>query len=234
MSANRRMTRIYLIFVSNTEIISTGFYGLGGRIPWNDIADSPSDHMSKGSRPDSDHRLEEPSHMKSVAVDAWLQHWLKLQKKNKRALVLKDRTNKASEPDPTTTVVSQRKGQKSKAQPAESRSDDEVAAVAVNGTTTVVSKRKGRKSKVQPTESGRSDEEETAVADNGRTQEGDSQVAGLPPTPKSAAFSRKSRRTFLESLSNNKHYRKFIQLLLAAKVGNTLFVLDVTNHHPGW
>jgi hypothetical protein len=88
--------------------------------------------------------------------------------------------------------------------------------------------------KVQPTESGRSDEEETAVADNGRTQEGESQVAGLLPTPKSAAFSRKSRRTFLKSLSNNKHYRKFIQLLLAAKVGNTLFVLDVTNHRPGW
>jgi hypothetical protein len=25
-----------------------------------------------------------------------------------------------------------------------------------------------------------------------------------------------------------------IQLLLAAKVDNTLFVHDVTNHHPGW
>jgi hypothetical protein len=56
------------------------FINLAG-IPWNDITESPSEHMSKRSQPDSNHRLEEPSHIKSVSVNVWLQHWLKLQKK---------------------------------------------------------------------------------------------------------------------------------------------------------
>ena len=50
---------------------TTAFYKLTGRIPWLDIAENPSHHLSKKSQPDSDHKLEEPSHMKSDGVDAW-------------------------------------------------------------------------------------------------------------------------------------------------------------------
>ena len=74
-------------------------------IPWLDIAENPSHHLSKRSQPDSDHKLEEPSHMKSVGIDAWLQHWLKLQKKSRRPLVLKDPTDKSSELNPKSRTV---------------------------------------------------------------------------------------------------------------------------------
>src|ERR1700676_4576871 len=79
---------------------TTAFYKLTSRIPWLDIAENPSHHLSKRSRPYSDHKLEEPSHMKSVGIDAWLQHWLKLQKKSRRPLVLKDPTDKSCELNP--------------------------------------------------------------------------------------------------------------------------------------
>src|ERR1700688_1750834 len=51
---------------------TTAFYKLTGRIPWLDITENLSHHLSNKSQPDSDHKLEEPSHMKSDGVDAWL------------------------------------------------------------------------------------------------------------------------------------------------------------------
>jgi hypothetical protein len=68
---------------------------------------------------------------------------VEITKEKKCALVLKDCTDKASEPNPTT-IITKWKGQKSKAQPTESgSSDDEATVVADNGTTMVVSKWKG-------------------------------------------------------------------------------------------
>ena len=78
-----------------------GYYKLGGWIPWMDIAENLSHHLSKRSQADSDHWLEEPSHMKSDGVDAWLKHWLKLQKKNKHPLVLKRPLDKILDTSPT-------------------------------------------------------------------------------------------------------------------------------------
>ena len=89
------------------------FYKLTGRIPWNGIAEHPAKYVAKKSCPDSDHQLQEPSHMKSNGVDAWLQHWLKLQKRNKRPLVLKDGSDKIH---PNPTASSKQKAKASKAQ----------------------------------------------------------------------------------------------------------------------
>ena len=93
---------------------------MNGRIPWLDIAENPSLYLSKRSQPDSDHKLEEPSYMKSDGIDAWLKHWLRLQRKNKCPLVLKDHSDRPSTP-------SKHKGKgKGKAQDIESDdSDDE-------------------------------------------------------------------------------------------------------------
>src|SRR5882762_10057563 len=90
----------------------TGFYNFNGHIPWNDITTNLSHHLAKRSQPDSDHKLEEPSHMKLDGVDAWLKHWLRLQKCNKRPLVLKARTDKTSDTHPTPTIASKSKGKK--------------------------------------------------------------------------------------------------------------------------
>src|SRR5882762_9179055 len=89
------------------------FYKLTGRIPWNGIAEHPAKYVAKKSCPDSDHQLQEPSHMKSDAVDAWLQHWLKMQKRNKRPPVLKDDSD---ETHTNPTAASKRKPKASKAQ----------------------------------------------------------------------------------------------------------------------
>src|SRR6202789_1920806 len=101
---------------------TTAFYKLTSRIPWLDIAENPSHHLSKKSQPDSDHKLEEPSHMKSDGVDAWLRHWLKLQKKNKHPLVLKNPSDKPSDHH-APQIVSKGKGKK-KAKAKDIDSDD--------------------------------------------------------------------------------------------------------------
>src|SRR6266481_8197711 len=126
MAAVRRMYHTEHTVIWNPDRNPAGFYNLTGRIPWTDIAENPSHYLSKKSRPDSDYKLEEPSHMKSDGVDAWLKHWLKLQKKKKRPLELKDPSHKSSESLPTTTAVLRRTLKGSKDQYIESDdSDDE-------------------------------------------------------------------------------------------------------------
>src|SRR5258705_10473989 len=93
--------------IDNKDTI--GFQKLKGQTPWTDIADHPSDHIASRCRPNSDCNLEEPSHMKLDSVDFWLQHWLKLQKKGRRPLVMKDPSSKSSQAGPTPTVMSNRK-----------------------------------------------------------------------------------------------------------------------------
>jgi hypothetical protein len=97
------------------------FFKLTGRIPWNGIAEHPAKYVAKKSRPDSDHQLQEPSHMKSDGVDAWLQHWLKLQKWNKRPLVLKDGSDKIHL---NPTASSKQKAKASKAQSTNDNNSD--------------------------------------------------------------------------------------------------------------
>ena len=71
------------------------------------ISQNLSLHLSKKSQPDSDWRLEEPLQtlqMKSNAIDCWLNHWLQMQKKGKRPLVLKDGSGRLSEHLPVMTA----------------------------------------------------------------------------------------------------------------------------------
>jgi len=115
MAATRRMCYLILFQMTCTKYQHTGFYQLTGRIPWNDIAENPSHHLKKRSRSDSDYRLEDPSHMKSRGVDAWLQHWLKMQKKGKHPLVLKNSSDKDCDATKELKIVDRRNSNKPKA-----------------------------------------------------------------------------------------------------------------------
>ncbi len=115
MAATRCMFYSDLFYIAMYNKNDSGFYKLNGRIPWTDIADRPSDHLSNGSRPDTDFKLEEPSHMKSDGVDCWLKHWLKSQKKGRHPLVLRDPTRQLSQAGLNPKVVSKRKAKRSKA-----------------------------------------------------------------------------------------------------------------------
>ncbi|KIM79975.1 hypothetical protein PILCRDRAFT_9863 [Piloderma croceum F 1598] len=100
------------------------YYKLTGCIPWLNIAENPLHHLTKRSRPDSDYKLKEPSHMKSDGVDSWLRHWLKLQKKNKCPLVLKEHSDKQSDHNVPLQIIPKGKG-KSRAQDVDSKDEEE-------------------------------------------------------------------------------------------------------------
>src|ERR1700752_4477391 len=91
IGALRRMSLILIyIYLYIADVVHAGYFKLTGRILWGDMAEHPSHYLSAKSRPDSDHKLMEPSHMKAKGVDDWLNHWLKLQKKGKQCVTLKD------------------------------------------------------------------------------------------------------------------------------------------------
>jgi hypothetical protein len=211
MAAVRRMYHKKHIVIRNADRNPIGFYKLNGRIPWTDIAENPSHHLSKKSRPDSDFKLEEPSHMKSDGVDAWLKHWLKLQKKKRRPLELKDPSHRSFESIPTTTTVPRQKVKGSKDKYIEcddsndEESPDEAGDGESNGDPSNITNRGG-----QPSDT-------------------DTEATVLPLSPASASVTRKSRRTFLQSLSDDKKYRKLINLLGAAKVSNSLSIFSWTD-----
>ena len=97
------------------EYHTTAFYKLTSHIPWHDIVENPSHHLSKKSQPDSDHKLQDPSHIKTDGVDAWLRHWLKLQKKGQHPLVLRGPTDRSSEHIPKSKPATKRKASQGKA-----------------------------------------------------------------------------------------------------------------------
>ena len=63
--------------------------------------------------------------MKSDGVDSWLRHWLKLQKKNKCPLVLKEHSDKQSDHNTPPQIVPKGKG-KAKAQDINSDDEEEM------------------------------------------------------------------------------------------------------------
>ena len=180
----------------------TGFYKENGRIPWADIADNPSNHFAKKSRPECDFKLEEPSYMKSEAVNAWLKHWLKMQKKGKRPLVLKTKTDPSSETRTTVATTSKGKGKK-KAYIEES--DDAEDAEDAERSDSEKSRSEVEKSP-------------TPECDTAREKKQNSNVLILPASPRSAGSNHRTRRTFLKSLSDDKNYQLLLRLLVAAKV----------------
>jgi len=144
--------------------------------------------------------------MKSDGVDAWLKHWLKMQNKGSRPLVLKDRSDRPFEAHAkrNPVVVDRRKGKKRQVEYVES---DEDEAPNVND--------------------GASD----VVGTNASTT---ASVKSLPKSPHNVPSSRKGRRTFLDSLSTHKDYRNLLLLLAAAKVRNSLLDCASTDTFIGW
>lgn len=182
------------------EYHTTAFYKLTGRIPWHNIAENPSHHLSKKSQPDSDHKLQDPSHMKSDGVDAWLRHWLKLQKKGRRPLVLRDPTDRSSERIPKSKAATKRKASQGKARYIEpDESDDQDI---------------GNESESEESE---------------EPPHGEGPANALVLSPFSASTTRKTRRAFLESLSNDTNYKKLQLLLYAAKVSEHVLAHTLAN-----
>jgi len=105
--------------------------------------------------------------MKSNAVNCWLQHWLKLQQKNKRPLVLKDSLDKPSDTGPTPTIVSKRKGKRSKALYVESDDVDDNDMVG---------------------DDPHANEDDAAATSNTRPRQTVANTTSLPPSPHSAAL----------------------------------------------
>jgi len=138
--------------------------------------------------------------MKSDAVDAWLKHWLKLQRKDKRPLELKGPADKSPELRPKRKNLAKRKAGKGKARYIDSEDsvNEESADTPDNRRTN-----KGTTSSVRQ-----------IVQDD----QGDQDDKILPPSPLSASNNRKTRRAFLESLSNDENYKRLLLLLRAAKV----------------
>jgi hypothetical protein len=136
--------------------------------------------------------------MKSKGVDLWLRHWLRLQKRNKYPLVLKDRSDKPSDRHAPPQIVPKGKG-KSKAREVNSNNDEETDSDADNSVSNPA---------LSP----------SPPTDTGTNMEGDDHIKSLPKSPSSAACNRISCHAFLTSLSNDKNYKKLLLLLEAADV----------------
>lgn len=182
------------------EYHTTAFYKLTGHIPWHDIAENPSHHLSKKSQPDSDHKLQDPSHMKSDGIDAWLRHWLKLQRKGRHPLVLRDPTDRLSEHIPKSKAVTKQKASQGKVRYIESDESDDQDI--------------GNKS-------------ESEESEEPPCEEGPANAVVLSPF--SASTTWKTRRAFLESLSNDTNYKKLQLLLYAAKVSKHVLAHTLAN-----
>ena len=152
--------------------------------------------------------------MKCDAMDAWLGHWLKIQKKKKRPLVLKDLSDSSSTKPSNREIVSKGKDKRSKAAYVDSdhseqeslHEDDEADGGEDAEGSHVVEK----DANTNPTDQ-----------NNPRATD----TTGLPSSPLSACTTRSSQRTFLSSLSDDSNYNSLIFLLRAAKVCNILFLV---------
>ena len=69
----------------------------------------------------------------------------------------------------------------------------------------------------------------------GQATEGPDDDKVLPPAPSTASATRKTRRTFLATLSNDTNYKKLQQLLYAAKVSKQILApTSLADRCPGW
>lgn len=149
--------------------------------------------------------------MKLDGVDSWLRHWLKLQKKKKRPLVLMDVSDKPSDPNAPPQVVSKGKKKATPTRYVDSDDDEEMDD-----------------DEETDDEEEMDDDEEASISrpavpsappiDTGTKAKVGDHIKALPKSPRSADRSRSSRRTFLVSLSDDKNYKDLLLLLKAADV----------------
>lgn len=163
--------------------------------------------------------------MKLEAVDAWLRHWQKIQKKNKQPLIFKDPSGKTSEqcPNlkvgtavPNPTAKSKGKGKGKAMNTGSDHSDYEYTSDEQNNDVT-----NAAALEPNPNHTGQS---------NGSIYT----VIIMPPSLLSASGTQKSCHAFLELLSDDKNYQKLVLLLDAADVSVILAQPREADWFPEW
>ena len=139
--------------------------------------------------------------MKSEAVDCWIKHWLQLQNKGKRPLVLKNASDKQQKSSNVEgRLTSKHKGKMKATETADSESDN--ADKPADGTVNV-------------------DDDHQSNQDSGgaaNKRPFPHPACDLPASPLSTDLNRTTRQRFLKSLSNDKNYQRLLLLLQAAQV----------------
>ena len=137
-------------------------------------------------------------------MDAWLKHWLRLQKKGKHPLVLKKALEEENDKSPTPqTAPSRSTKQKGKQQAHESDDDGDISG---DNQTNESDAGQCEKS-IQPIGN-------KMIEDSNR--EGTDTI--LLPPPLSADLNRCTHLAFLKSLSDDERYQKLLTLLQTAQV----------------
>jgi hypothetical protein len=159
--------------------------------------------------------------MKSDAVDAWLRHWLNLQMKGKRPLVLmgsSENLSRAHAAKSSTPPISTKRGKgKGKARYVEPDSSDGAEHVD-----------KGD-GDLRPGSPASNSGANTHRASPAASLTGPDNRLGLPTTPCSGSINKESRCEFLMSLSEDVNYQKLVLLLRAAEVRITFFKVSATD-----
>jgi hypothetical protein len=187
--------------------LSTEYYNRLGCIPWAKIAENPDQFLSKNSRPQSDHTLQEPSRMTEATVNKWLEHWVARQGRGRLPLILIDPSTSSVSKD--VSKGSNKKGKKR----IEWVDPDDDADDVVDGDTTSNGGESTGQSPGTPLPHGQH---------SGR-------VPGGPPVPADFAETRKDRRTFLGTLSEDGEYCRLLSLLDSAKVLSSILLLVCGN-----
>jgi len=100
----------------------------------------------------------------------------------------------------------------------------------VNKDLKIVDRRKGKEQYVEPESDDEANEINDGVLDTARAKKKKgTDGPSLPKSPYSVGTILQSRRTFLASLSDDKHYKNLLLLLSAAKVSNSLLESASTN-----
>ena len=154
--------------------------------------------------------------MKSNGVDAWLKHWIKLQKKNKWLLVLKWPTDKTLGMPPSTAITLKSKKKGGKAWYIE---PDDTGSEGLDECLD-----KGGKTK-----------DGSVILNDGAENDRmeDHNGAIIPKSPYSASNNRKTQRKFLAMLSVDNNYKKLMLLLHVAKVSEYEFPTGPANYCTG-
>jgi hypothetical protein len=137
--------------------------------------------------------------MKSSGVDAWLQHWLKMQRKRKCPLALKEPSDKNRDATKEPAIMDRRNLKKSMPRYIEPDEDDDMNI---------------------------DDSISDAAQTNAK---GGTDGPLVPQSPHDVASTRTSCRKFLASLSDNLDYKILLLLLIATKVSNILSICALTN-----
>ena len=141
--------------------------------------------------------------MKPDGVDAWLKHWLKLQKKNKHPLVLKQPSDRILDTSsPSASGLKLKEKGKARYIELDDSTNEEMDDQSDNG----------RVEGDESENSGQPSNTDKAMTTN---------VVELLPTPYSASDNRRTWQKFLVSLSANNNYKWLMLLLHITKVGET-------------